>query len=86
MTEDPAPSPSQKITDRELVRLVMRGVQEMSSDPTVAELYKRIQLREEMEEDREHRGRSNKSAILGIWVGLTLLLIFIVGTIATFHP
>ncbi|MFF8941708.1 hypothetical protein ACF1A5_05360 [Streptomyces sp. NPDC014864] len=86
MAEESAPTPPWKITDRDLRRLMRRGIREVADDPTAMELSARIQQRENVEEDREHRERSESSAALGLLAGMALLLVFIVGSVATFHP
>lgn len=86
MVEGSAPDPSRKITDRDLARLVRRGIEEAADDPSATEMYRRIQQRESLNEDREHRKRSDKSAVFGVLAGLALLVIFIVGLVVTFRP
>lgn len=87
MTDDADlnPPPPRRITDRDLARLMRQGVEEAARDPAASELYERIRQRQNMEEDRDHRERSDRSAVLGMLVGLLLLAVFITGSVATFH-
>ncbi|MET7382126.1 hypothetical protein ABZT08_25450 [Streptomyces sp. NPDC005526] len=59
---------------------------EVAGDPTAAGLHARIQQRENAEEDREHRERSERSATLGLLVGMALLLVSVVSSVVTFRP
>lgn len=86
MSDDPAPNPPRKITNRDLARLMKRGTEELANDPTAAKIYERIQYRENLEEDRDHRERSDRSAVIGFLVGLAILAIAIIVSIATYEP
>ncbi|MFJ8092288.1 hypothetical protein [Streptomyces griseofuscus] len=79
------PGPSWKPTDRDLARLMRRAEREVADDPTATELHERLRQRENMESDREHRARSDHSAILGARVGLVLLLVFVIGSLVLPH-
>lgn len=73
MADDSGPDRPRRITDRDLARLMRRGTDELADDPAATEVYERIRTREEMEEDRTHRQRSERSAAIGFVAGLALL-------------
>ncbi|NJP75203.1 MULTISPECIES: hypothetical protein [Streptomyces] len=75
-----------KITDSDLARLLKQGLEDLANDPNASQLHERVQQRQNVEEDREHRERSNKSAAFGFLIGVALLVIFIVASIVTFRP
>ncbi|MFI7359964.1 hypothetical protein ACIBTP_39330 [Streptomyces avidinii] len=85
MADDSAPGLPRKIADRDLVRLMKRGTDELANDPTAAKIYERIQDRENLELDRDHRGRSDRSAAIGFLSGVAILVIVIIISIATFE-
>ncbi|MFF5705586.1 hypothetical protein ACFY7H_24310 [Streptomyces sp. NPDC012794] len=59
---------------------------EMAEDPAATEVWERVRHRQDLAEDRAHRERSERSAAIGFLVGLTLLVILVVYSIATFEP
>ncbi|MER6445440.1 hypothetical protein [Streptomyces venezuelae] len=83
MADDSTPNPPKKITDRDIARLVKRGKDELANDPTAAKIYEQIQDRENLEEDRDHRNRSDSSAMLGFLVGMAILIVIVVVSIVT---
>lgn len=86
MADDSAPEPSKKITDWDLARLLKRGVDELAEDPAAREVHERIRDRQNLEEDRDHRERSDRSSAIGFLVGFTMLAIFVILSILTFEP
>lgn len=86
MADDSAPDSPKNISDRDLARLLKRGTDELADDPAAAEIYERIRDRENLEEDRDHRERSDRSAAIGFLVGALILVILVVVSIATFEP
>ncbi|MBQ0825752.1 hypothetical protein [Streptomyces tagetis] len=74
-----------RVSDRDVARLVRRGEAELAGDPAAAELRRRVRDRENAELDRDHRARSDSSAVAGFLVGLVFLVVFVVGTILTFE-
>ncbi|MHC5257869.1 hypothetical protein ACYSUO_08290 [Streptomyces sp. UC4497] len=86
MADDSVPDLSRNLTDRDLARLMKRGTDELADDPTAAEIRERIQDRENLEQDRDHRERSDRSAVIGFLSGVAILVIVIVVSIVTFEP
>ncbi|MFE5806603.1 hypothetical protein [Streptomyces sp. NPDC056491] len=86
MADDSTPHAPGKVADRDLARLMKRGTDELANDPTAAKIYERIQDRENLEEDRDHRERSDRSAAIGFLAGLLILVIVIVVSVATSQP
>ncbi|MFF8611000.1 hypothetical protein ACF06X_34410 [Streptomyces sp. NPDC015346] len=86
MADESVPDPSRKITDEDLARLLRRGLDELADDPNASEIHERIQDRENLEEDRDHRARSDRSAAIGFLVGLAILAALIVYSVTTFEP
>ncbi|NGN65819.1 hypothetical protein G5C51_18200 [Streptomyces sp. A7024] len=80
MGEEPNLNPGRKITDYELAQLRKRGLEELAADPdpAAAELAERIERQESVAEDREHRRRSENTAIAGWMLGMVLLLAFVI--------
>ncbi|MGW7410778.1 hypothetical protein ACWGI9_45240 [Streptomyces sp. NPDC054833] len=76
-------TPPRKISDWDLAKLVRRGMKELAEDPAASEVHRRITDRQEELEDRRHRELSDKSAILGCFVGLAFLIAFAVGVFIT---
>lgn len=86
MADTPNSGSGKRLTDRDLARLMKQGMDELEHDPSAAEIRERIQDRQNVEEDRDHRARSDSSAVIGFIVGLLLLIGLIVVSIATFQP
>lgn len=86
MADASGSDPAKKITDYDLARLVRQGVDDLADDPDAAEIRERIRNRENLEEDRDHRARSDSSAVIGFTVGMAILIVLIVVSIATFEP
>lgn len=86
MANDPDPKALRKITNLDLARLMKRGADELANDPTAADIYERIQDRENLEEDRDHRERSDHAASIGFLVGVLILVILIAVSVVTFEP
>ncbi|MEU7378370.1 hypothetical protein [Streptomyces albidoflavus] len=74
---------SRKVTDRDLAQLIKRGLDDMANDPAAAELLERMERRANIDEDREHRERSEKVAMAGSFLGLALLIAVIVSIVYT---
>ncbi|MFC8823644.1 hypothetical protein [Streptomyces rochei] len=86
MADASGSDPAKKITDYDLARLVRQGVDDLAADPDATEIRERIWNRENLEEDRDHRARSDSSAVIGFTVGMAILIVLIVVSIATFEP
>ncbi|MFE0726065.1 MULTISPECIES: hypothetical protein [Streptomyces] len=86
MADASGSDPAKKITDYDLARLVRQGVDDLADDPDATEIRERIRNRENLEEDRDHRARSDSSAVIGFTVGMAILIGLIVVSIATFEP
>ncbi|MFE3070488.1 hypothetical protein [Streptomyces sp. NPDC059247] len=76
---------SRKVTDRDLARLMKRGIDELADDPAAVEIHERIRRRDDLEQDRSHRDRSERSAAIGFLAGLAILVLLIAYSVATFE-
>ncbi|MER5632643.1 hypothetical protein [Streptomyces nitrosporeus] len=81
MSDDPTVSPKARVSDRDIARLVRIAREELAEDPSAAEIHERITDREEAFEDRRYRAHSEKGAVLGWLVGVTLLAVVAISII-----
>ncbi|MEU5772783.1 hypothetical protein ABZ819_05690 [Streptomyces venezuelae] len=69
--------PARRITDYDVAKLIKQGHEELTADPAASQMAERIDRRAELAEDREHRRRSESSAVAGWLVGVLFLLAFV---------